>query len=605
MKFSPRRLALFPPCLLLASLALAEARPLAAAELFSALVGQVKVGPVRAGGVLEVPYITWGGDVATFHANGGLATRPGTIFHKQGLNLKLVAGDDFPAQVKRYLAGESPFLRGTTSMLGMASEVTGADPRTKPVVFLQLTWSQGDHMVGRGSIKTLSDLKGKKVALQQGGPHVGMLDDILRSAQLSWKDINVVWANALTGESGPAALFRKDASVDACMVISPDMIGLTSGLQETGTGAEGTVAGARVVVSTFTMNRSIADVYACRKDFYDSNRAVVEKLAAGYLKGCEEVVAAKKDYREKGASPVYSAVLKLTQEIYGADVIPNEAEADGLISDCEYVHLSGNKLFFTDPGFLRGFERKEKEALDLAVELGYARTRSELIQHDFDYAKITSLGGLTKTQLAEASGFNPSELEEEGTILSFTIEFEPEQPGFSVKKYEAEFQRVVDGASLYGNAVFSIRGHADPSRTLMDLVMAGTKKGILKRTGTQGDYKYFIDGKPLDLAQTARIVELIEKGSFNGTDPDPSQTMQAALNLSQRRAEEVMRAIIEYARSKRVRLNEDQLQAVGDGIKEPIIPKPRNPAEAAVNRRVEFRLLRVRAEAIQASEFDF
>ena len=44
---------------------------------------------------LSVPYITWGGDMATFYANGGLVTKPGTIFEKQGLNLKLQPGDDF------------------------------------------------------------------------------------------------------------------------------------------------------------------------------------------------------------------------------------------------------------------------------------------------------------------------------------------------------------------------------------------------------------------------------------------------------------------------------------------------------------------------------
>src|SRR5262249_34361119 len=45
--------------------------------------------------VLEVPFIFWGGDVATFHANGGLETTPDSLFGKQGLKLKLTPGDDF------------------------------------------------------------------------------------------------------------------------------------------------------------------------------------------------------------------------------------------------------------------------------------------------------------------------------------------------------------------------------------------------------------------------------------------------------------------------------------------------------------------------------
>ena len=193
---------------------------------------KLPVGEVKPDAVLEVPFILWGGDVATFHANGGLTTKPGTLFAKHGLDLKLTPGDNFDDQVKNYVAGKTPFLRGTMSMLGQASEQLSADPRTEPVVFLQMTWSAGDHLVSRSGLNTLNQLKGKKIALQKGGPHAGMLGDILRTARLTWKDIDVVWTEDVTGPKGPAALFRKDASVDACFAITPDMASLTGGTGE-------------------------------------------------------------------------------------------------------------------------------------------------------------------------------------------------------------------------------------------------------------------------------------------------------------------------------------------------------------------------------------
>src|SRR5262245_52720432 len=52
--------------------------------------------------VLQVPYILWGGDVATYHANGGETTTAGSLFDKLGLKLRLVRGDDFGQQVKDY-----------------------------------------------------------------------------------------------------------------------------------------------------------------------------------------------------------------------------------------------------------------------------------------------------------------------------------------------------------------------------------------------------------------------------------------------------------------------------------------------------------------------
>jgi outer membrane protein OmpA-like peptidoglycan-associated protein len=582
---------------------------LQAAEPFVRTVGQVQVAAVRAGGPIEVPYITWGGDVATFHANGGLTTRPGTLFQQQGLNLKLVAGDDFVGQVRNYLSGRSPFLRGTTAMLGMASEAVGRDPRTKPVVFLQMTWSLGDHMVGRESVQDLNALKGKKVALQRGGPHVGLLDEMLTSAKLTWTDITPVWVDDLTGDKGPAAAFRKDPSIHACMVITPDMLGLTGGLEQVGTGVEGLVKGAHVVNSTAYMNRSVADVYACRKDFYDANRPLVEKFTATYLKACEEVFDLRQVYLEKKSSPGYQALLKMTQDIYGKDVIPTLADADGLIADCTFVGHPGNVQFFTAKGNLVGFEAKEKAALDLATSQGYASVRSAFFGPDWDYDRLTQIGKLTKTARAEVGTggtFEPIDIPTDANaIYSFEINFKPNDPEFKAEAYGPQFQQVVELAARFDNAVIVMVGHADPTATLRDLVRAGISKGILKSVQRGDKFEYYYNNRPLNLEATEQIVDLIEKGSFGGAAPDPRATMQAALNLSKARADAVRKAIIDYAKQREYILNDARLAPTGVGISKPHVPKPQNLAEAERNMRVEFKLMRVAGEATSADDFKF
>ncbi len=603
-----------PYCVLALIGAWLAASPALAQESFATVVGPVKVEPVKwkSGAVLEVPYITWGGDVATFYANGGLTTKPDTIYHKLGLNCKLVPGDDFPGQVKRYLSGQTPFLRGTMSMLGQASEVIGSDARTKAVVFLQLSWSAGDHMVARGHLKTLNDLKGKKVALQKGGPHAGMLDDVLRTAKLTWKDITVVWTDDLSGDKGPAAQFRKDNTIDACMVISPDMIGLSGGLDKTGTGAEGTVKGARVLISTATMSRSIVDVYACRKDFYDANKAVVEKFMAGYLKACEDLLDYKTEYEKKGASDKYKAILKLAQDIYGKELLPTlEVDAHGLISDCTFVGLPGNIVFFTYKGNPSGFEAKQRAALDLAVEQRWVKIRTGFYPPDLDYDKMAKIASLTRTKVTLPSGAAelkefPTDPQDPRTVYYFTINFEPNQEVFDPEVYGAEFQRVVELASTFGNAVIAVRGHADPTKTLYDLVQAGMDKGVIKRAGRPGQYEYFLEGKKLDLTDVKKIEELVAAGAFDGAKAaNPRETMQAALNLSKVRAEVVRDTVVKYAKGRQLLLNPGQLQPMGVGIREPLIARPKNLDEAKQNMRVEFRILRVQAEPSKPGEFDF
>jgi ABC-type nitrate/sulfonate/bicarbonate transport system substrate-binding protein len=588
MKLKPL-LQLFTAVAGVAQLLLAAQRA-PAQELFSDRVGSVKVDAVKEAGALEVPYILWGGDVATFYADGGLDTKPGSLFDKQGLKLHLTPGDDFTAQVKNYLSGKSPFLRGTTSMLGQASEVLSADPRTRPIVFLQLTWSAGDHLVSRANCQTLNDLKGKKIALQKFGPHAGMLDDVLRTARLTWKDVTPVWTKDVTGADGPAELFRKDATVDACFAITPDMLALTGGLEKTGGGADGTVKGAHVLVSTVDMKRSIADVYACRKDYYDAHKDVVEKFAAAYLRGCEELVdtrdrANKMEGEAKGR---YQQILKMTRDIYGKDV-PKDEDADGLIGDAVFVGLSGNKSFFTEQGNLSGFEGKQKAALALADTLGNARKPGAFLKADVDYDRVKVLGGLKVVD--KKSG--PEDVHLTGqSIVNFTISFAPDQKEFDEDKYGQDFHDALTQASLFGKAVMVVRGHADLANLLQEFVKAGLQKGLLRREGNSGNYTYYWNGEKLDLSDTKKVVELIEKTDFDGVAADPRLTLKELQRLSDERAVAVKNAVMKHAKLRGILVDPKQFQAKGVGVLEPAVKQPRKAEEMARNRRVEFRVER-------------
>ncbi len=584
---------------------------------FSQMVGKVKVGAVK-GGPLQVPYITWGGDMATFYANGGKTTKRGSLYDRQGLKLNLVAGDDFVQQVRDYLSGKSPFLRGTYRMMGQASELIAADKRTQGVMIMQMTWSAGDHLVARSGLKTIADLKGKTIVLQQGGPHVGMLDDVLASAGLGWDDVKVVWAKELTASpNSPAEMMRKQRNIDAAFVITPDMIGLTGGGEATGTGAEGTIKGARVLVSTAQLSRSIADVYVVRKDYYDANKDTVERFVAGYLRGVEEVIDHKAAFEKSGSKP-YQALLGLTQEIYGKEVIPTADDAHGLLSDCTFAGHPGNVAFFTGEGNMHGFDEFNRASTELAVRLGYAKSKKPIRKNDLNWQSQTFTGLLKKMDASAGAGFRAEAVQQEiealtagggiddNTIYSFTINFDPNQTEFSSQRYAKEFDKVVRLADKYGNAVVAIRGHSDPTKTLLELVKAGQKKGALKRTGSSGNYKYYLNGRVLDLKSVDGVQRAIRSGAFDGVAQyNPRRTMSAALNLSRKRAEAVRGSITKYARRKRLKLDPSQIQPQGVGIREPVLPKPRSLAEARENMRVEFRLVRVSAEVVNKSDFDF
>jgi ABC-type nitrate/sulfonate/bicarbonate transport system substrate-binding protein len=576
--------------------------------------------PFKSDQVYDVPFIFWGGDTATFQANGGLETQADSLFGKHGLKVKLTPGDDFDKQVEAYLANKTPFLRGTLSMLGQVSDKLTAKPETTPVVFLQLTWSAGDHLVGREGVKRLDQLKGKKIALQERGPHVGMLNDILSTAGLTWKDITVVWTSDVSGEKGPAELFRKDASVTACFAISPEMFELTSapesgGVDAVGDGTKKSVKGAHVVVSTAHMSRCIADVYACRKDFYDSNKGWIERFVAGYLKACEDLVDAKKKAanKDKDAEARYKKVIKLAQDIWGKDPafkdsVAKEDDVDGLISDAVFVGVPGNESFFKGKGNLSGFDFKQKQALRLPSDPAKDPLKDDpkLFQAaDLDYSRIRTLGDLHGKEIKGSRISAEAKVEPEQTIYSFKVSFKPDQSDFSAAEYQAAFQRALELASLYGNTAVAIRGHADPSVFVTRTLDAAVDKGLLVRKGTE--YTWKADNTPFDPKNIKEVLALIEKAPKLEMRTDdglfvPAEGVRMLKELSDRRAEEVRKTIIRYAQDHGLVLDTSQFRSQGVGITEPY--QIELGGMHGPNRRVEFSIIKVPLKDVNTDPFD-
>jgi ABC-type nitrate/sulfonate/bicarbonate transport system substrate-binding protein len=576
-----------------------------------------------AAGEQQVPFIFWGGDVATFVANGGLETTADSFYGKQGLKIKLVPGDDFDGQIKSYLEGRSPFLRGTLSMLGQASEQLTAKDETTPVVFLQLTWSEGDHLVGRAAFKNLNGLKGKKIALQKGGPHVGMLNDILNTARLTWKDITVVWTDDVNGDKGPAAAMRKDESIDGCFAISPEMFELTSapatgGTESVGDGTKGSIKGAHVVVSSQHMSRSIADVYACRKDFYSSNKEWVDKFVAGYLKGSEDLMEAKDkaDKKDAKAKETYDKYLKVAQGIWKKDKAFEKAvekleDVDGLVSDAVFVGLPGNKAFFQKKGNLVGLPFKQKQACVLPPDPSKEPLKTSPKQFEaakLDYDAIAKVGGLRGKDFTGERFSREIKITAEGApeaeIFRFTVPFEPDEDMFPPEKFKNDFQRGLELASLFANSVVAIQGHADPSLMVQRFIQAGKTAGILEESG--GKY-ILVDGKKeLGLGNTKAIIAIInadKDDKLKFTDPGGgSGTMRRAVEalqaLSERRVKRVEKSLAEFAELNGLEIDKSQIRTLALGCSSPVVGNATTDEDRAKNRRVEFLVLKVPASLL-------
>ncbi len=559
--------------LLMTCLSLALSLPLAAAPKtvrFEAMNKQLAGTPVRdyrPGSTIKLPLITWGGDIATILANGDARkTQRGSIFANAGLNVELVREDVFANQVKAYMKGESPYLRGTLGMINMASELLSADPRTKPVVIYQLTWSAGgDALAVNGKIRTAGDLKGKTIGVQAYGPHVYYMSRLLADAGLSLKDVRLKWYPDLTGTDNTPMAAMQAGEVDAAFVITPDAMLLTSG-GTVGTGAEGSVRGARILLSTRTANRVISDVYVVRSDYFQQHRKQVEAFVGGLMQGAEKLrqLAAGKSGSAYKKTFTAAAELLLDSPLALAD-------AEGLYGDCQFVEWKGNLDFFANPSFPRSLDRLSAEIQTSLTGLGLLSGRVALAQAGWDYNRLKQ--GLRYAERSEAPRFDSAQVTsviarkqqqgtlQEGELFSFEIFFEPNQNSFAADLYQSAFEKVIQLSATYGGALITVEGNSDPL-------------GYLRKK-KEGESSIVL-----------------------------GRVKQAAKNLSLSRAMAVRDSVTQYAAQKGITLDPSQFAVVGHGISKPkngICGQdpcaPKTEKEWRDNMRVEFRILQVEAES--------
>ncbi|MEL6377224.1 MAG: ABC transporter substrate-binding protein, partial [Pseudomonadota bacterium] len=225
----------------------------------------------------NMPLIAWGADGVVAYANGASLENDGGPLGDAGLPLNLTIEDSFETQLKSYLACDTPYLRGTLGMLAAAAPVTEFDPRTEQIVFFKHSFSAGDGIVSGEGIAKIDDLKGKKIAIQANGPHVDFVGRVLADGGLSFEDVEIVWVSELTGDGDTPSAAIAEGRVDAAAVILPDARFLTSG-GNVGTGAEGSVRGATILISTQEAASVIGDYIAVRADYFDANRDDIARM---------------------------------------------------------------------------------------------------------------------------------------------------------------------------------------------------------------------------------------------------------------------------------------------------------------------------------------
>ncbi len=333
------------------------------------------------------------------------------------------------------------------------------DSRVMPRIYQQVDWSNGgDGIVARENIKTVADLRGKRIALAENSPSHYFLLNMLVASGVQPAEVKMDF----TGTAfEAAAAFNADKNIAAAVSWAPDIYNLSK------------VKGNRLLVSSGTANKLIADVWFARADFAKDQPAVIEGIVRGIF---DSMVELKTDANKQKVAELMAA---------GYGLPP--ADALGMLGDAHSTNWAENHQFFMNQNNPTNFARVWNQAYYLYRSIRAIRNQPVEFDKVMDFSVIAKLGEEEKyrSQKDEYTvQFVPkttSEVRGEEEILTNTvvIHFYPnsweiykkvtkDQDGKTTEvEYDPRAKFVIEEigklAGQFGNARIIIEGHSDSS----------------------------------------------------------------------------------------------------------------------------------------------
>lgn len=240
-----------------------------AALYFSGVTKNMSNIKIGSGGYDATVFInTYSGFSPIVYANGGLEGSDNSIFkEKYNLKLKFVIMDDFQNCRSAMVADEGQIGYCTLDALGV--EMGDNSNMQSFAYFMNLNFSAGaDAIVANGTVNSLNDLKGKKVAFTEGTASHTLLLSALESAGLTMNDITPVVVSNATD----AAMSFKSGAVPVCVTWSPDDIDCVKAVKNS-----------KIIASTLDANSLVSDGFIAKKEWLEKNKELAAKITEAFL----------------------------------------------------------------------------------------------------------------------------------------------------------------------------------------------------------------------------------------------------------------------------------------------------------------------------------
>lgn len=396
-------------------------------------------GGTRLNRPIKVAIVLWGGYAGGIMANGGMLPNRDSVFTKDyGVEVELLQIDDFEKSRDAFRAGGD---KGGVDIMWSTVDAYaleyGGLSKLNPRAILQYDWSRGgDAIAVDRSIKTVADLKGKRLACAEATPshYFGLY--VLTQGGLTNRDVDWVF----TASAVDAANVFKAGKVDAAVSWSPDVYVAARERD-----------GGHILASTKEASNLIADIFVARGDFLQQHPEDARRFVAGWLKGVE--MAQK--------NPERTAVL-LQKSLTGVNTLD---DARGMLQDVKLPTYAENRAFFDPRGSLVNYFTIYQTAQNIWRKIGKISSVSAA-QQTVDTRFLEGAGEFfpqAGSAKADEFEFKAPPRRDAAPILTKTVSiFFPSGSSVLDENAKAVLEtQVVDLAATFGNAYLRISGNTD------------------------------------------------------------------------------------------------------------------------------------------------
>jgi NitT/TauT family transport system substrate-binding protein len=474
----------------------------------------------------------WAGWGPIILANDGF--KPGKVWKTpdgKDFKVELVLIDNPVAMRDAYSTGEIHFGWATLDMMPLFLEGwvdkmgKPRDAGIMPRVFQQVDFSDGgDGVVVREDIKTVKDLRGRQVVLAQNSPSNFFLLDLLDSAQVQPGEVDMVFTE---DAFQAAAAFNAQKGISAAVSWSPDIYNLAAAKPN------------RMLVTTATANKLIADVYFTSGAFAKDHPDICEGLVRGIFDGIEEL-------KQKERQAYCANLMAEGYSIPAGDAIK-------MFADAHNTNWAENSQFFLNPTNPTNFESIWKRAYQLYRRVGAVTHQPVPFDQVMDFSIIQRLSKVDKYK-------------------NSTDDYKVNMKAKTAEQVHAESDEILTKAIVI---------HFAPNSSDLNMKITSEDSGKT----TERPYDPNVTNVLKDISQLT--------GKYSGarvvieghTDSSMKGQVPAALvkDLSAQRAHAVMNALVE-----KYSLDPNRFAAAGYGWDKPF--DPTDPNNQALNRRVEVKV---------------